>query len=166
MLPPVSFIGFFAFVSEVLAWQLRSRFQLLVLRILASLLWAFYYLLLGATTGAANALFGLLRNYVYAERTRHTWANKPFWPFLFLVIFLLIAVLTWEGWHSLLSTSGMIVCTFGFWQKSAQKIRLAGVTDSFLMIFYNLIVGAGFGLLASSVNLISSGIGFFRFRKK
>lgn len=133
---------------------------MLTLQLIAALLYAVHFYLLGAITGAALNATGAARNYAF---TRHSDKRSWWLPGAFIAVFCLVTALTWQGPLSLLPLGGMISGTLAFWQRTPNHIRLIALISPPLWFTYNFISGSYPGMLVETIMFGSNLIGIYRF---
>ena len=158
--------GFLALSLVILTFQSNNRNTMQYLKIAASGLFFLHFALLGAWTGAVMNIITALRSYIFKERFTQAWAGKKIWLYLFIIIFTVAGILTWEGYRSLLPIIGMIFGTIAFWMKSPRQIRIMVLFASPCWIAYNLIVHSYPGLLTEILTISTVIIAMIRFNQK
>jgi hypothetical protein len=157
-------IGFVAIIFSVAVFQFNNRRTMLLLQTFAAILYCTHFSMLGAYTGAAINLVGVGRNYVYFRIEQK---QKLMWILLlFIGLFTLSTVLTWQGIISLLPLGGSIAGTIAFWQSKTKNIRRLGIIAPPLWFTYNTISGSYPGMLVEVFMLISNFVGMYRFDRK
>lgn len=155
-------IGFLGMACTVLAFQCKQYRKLVGLRGATELLFGLQYILLGAYSGAAVDFLGCLRNWVFLECDRK---GKPlrFWRFLFCLIFVGVALLTWAGPKSLLSAVAKVASTIAYGSSNPRLIRLITLCSSSCWLIYNALVFSLAGIVCEVITLVSLLIGILRF---
>ena len=72
----VQVIGFLAIAMNILAVQFNSHWKIMFFKSLGSFLFALQYLLLGAFTGMAMDIIGVIRNFIFAGNVKKGKSNK------------------------------------------------------------------------------------------
>lgn len=155
-------IGIFGTVTAILSFQCRSSKRLFLMQGVCALFFAIHFGMLGAVTGLIQNLLAILRAALL--RTDRKWAQSKCIPSMFAVIFLITAVIFYDGWFSLLPPVAMIVSTFVMWTKSGKSIRFAQLVcvSPFWMI-YNLSVHSLSGCVTEGFNIISILLSILRY---
>ncbi len=157
----VQLIGFVALGLSFLVFQINKRSQMLLLQMIAALIWASHFFLLGALTGAAINLLTAFRNYVFYKSSR---TRDPIIPLVFIALFGLAVFLTWEGLYSLLPLAGSVIGTLAFWQVKTHNIRLIVGLGPFCWLLYNVFYSGSYAAIITDVaTLLSLIIGIYRF---
>lgn len=157
----IQLIGLLAVSISLSIYQTNNRSTMLKLAMLAALIYAIHFFLLGAITGAAMSLISGGRNFVFYRFI--TGKKNP----IVLVVFISLSVgatyLTWQGPVSLLALGGSIAATFAFWHTKPKHIRRWAVLAPPLWFTYDAISGSFPGMLIQVITLGSNLIGEYRF---
>lgn len=154
-------IGFIALGLFILVFQVNKRHTMLKLSMWAAFTYAIHYFLLGAYTGAALSLVTAIRNYTYSKygMTKH----RLILPVVFIIIFSVAAMLTWQGPLSFLPLCASIAGAIAYWQKSPRIIRLVELLSTPLLLFYNVASHSYPGVIIEMLFLAATTIGIYRF---
>ena len=101
-------------------------------------------------------LIGAIRCYIFAKRGEKVWANHNMWLFVFICIFWIAGLLTWEAYYSIFPIMGMTAGTVAFWLKDPRQIRIISLIAPPLWFIYSFIVGSYPGM-ANELFIRSSG---------
>lgn len=154
-------VGAVALVLSVSAFQINKRKQILGLMASANLFWAIHFYLLGAYTGSAMNGLAIFRNYLFIKYRNNYPGYKL--PALFIIIFLIATVLTWQGPVSLLAFGGMATGTIAFWQKSPKMIRLISLLAPPMWFLHNFIKESYPGMIIEVFVFCSILIAIYRY---
>src|SRR3989338_3481500 len=91
-------IGAVALVFVFLAWNARTRKNILLLQSINLVLFILHYALLAAFAGAAMCLVVLGRNLVLFKKNEKKWAGHWGWFYFFTVISVGVLAVSWNGW--------------------------------------------------------------------
>ena len=171
-------IGIAAMAANVASYQFKKRWQILLLQLIGSTLFAINMFMLGATMGGLLNLVGIARSIVYmrlGEGRRHSPVIEGAFIFLYLLSYALTFLVlnvppTAENLIvELLPVLGMTAFTIGAALGSARTIRLFGFVSSPCWLTYNIFSLAVGGILCEVFALISNLSAFLRYdlrRKK
>jgi len=155
----IQLVGFVAVGISLWVFQVNNRQTMLKIMVFSALLYATHFYFLGAYTGAAMNLLGAGRNIIFIKS-----ANRTKWlPALFVLLFIIATIMTWQGPLSLLALGGMVSGTLAFWQTNTKRIRRIALLSPPLWFTYNFISGSYPGMLIEFIMLISNLIGTWRF---
>lgn len=157
----VQSIGVVAVTISLFIFQLNQREAMLRLGIVAGVLYALHFFLLGAPTGAAMNLVGSARSFAFYKIKS---GRGSLWVLVaFTFIALAGAVLTWQGPVSLLPMLGTMTGSFALWHKKPKFIRRWALFAPPLWFTYNAISGSYPGMLIEVVMLCSIILGEYRY---
>jgi hypothetical protein len=159
-------------VLFAISGQQKKQVNYLLLQMVASVLFALQYVIVGAFTGMVMALLGAVRMLVFFFYKKKE-KEVPMWALImFMVVTVgagiltaLMAVATSEGslvWMwilNILPIVGIILITYGQWQSSVAVMRRAIIAVEAIWFVYNgynkLIVNVGIGIAMMTSVLIA-----------
>ena len=152
----VQAIGFAALIIFIISFQCRSNRILFMLQLIGMCLFSLQYYLLGAYSGSISMLISIVRNILLLRINESRCVQWKGWRWIFIAAFLIVAVVTWDGFRSILSFLASAVSAYFYWENNAGKIRLcnlAAVCPCWML--YALISGSIGGFL-NEVLIMSS----------
>ena len=158
-------IGIVAMGLAIFSFQSKESKGVLYLQVGSSTAWAIHFLLLGAYTGAILNAIAIVRNLLFSFKRYRFFASK-WWIAVFSVIFTVVAVLTWEGWLSILPLVGMVTSSFAFFMKDANKLRYLYFLSSPPWLIYDAISKSIGGTITEAFCMISIIIALIRYSDK
>ena len=81
-------------------------------------------------------------------------------------ISIISAILTYDGFLSLLSVFATALYTFSVWQKKTNIYKLLGIPIGILWVSYNIYIMSIFGIILEAILLICSITGYLLERRK
>lgn len=162
----VQLIGLLAMGCVLWSFQQNKRSAILLLLIAGQLLFIAHYSLLFAWSAVAVNCIGILRGITFYLRPNYRWAQHSFWLYLFIVLFALSGILTWEGPRTLLVVFAMSLEAVGLWRSNTKQIRWFMLATRPFFFTYSLLVGSYAGMVADVVFSVSILIGMWRFDRK
>ena len=156
-------IGVIAVLFSIASYQMSSQKRLLIVLTCAAGLFCVHYFLIKAYSGLALNAVAIVRNLIYANRDKRFWGSKA-WGWIFAAVMLVMGLLTWEGWHTLLITAGLVINTLCLSLPSPQKIRYSLLVTCPMVLIYDIVKLSGGGILNESLALASAIVGIIRFR--
>lgn len=160
----VQLVGLLALLLDISSVQFRLRKHILMVQIIASFTWAMHFLLLGAITGSAMNLVGVVRSisyFVFKDSKRNVLV-----PASIVLLSAVATTLVWQGYVSLLPMFAMMIAAIAFWQLDEQKIRVLLLLAAPLWFIYNYIFESYAGMLSDAIATISLVIALYRYRSK
>lgn len=155
-------IGVVALIFSILAWNARTRKNILYLQGVNVGLFIFQYILLGAYTGAVVQCITLSRNLVFAKKGEKKWADNPLWPFIFMALAIITLVIFWQGWVSIFPVIGVIIGTYGMSKDQPKTMRRYILSTALVWIPYDLLVHSYSGFVNDIISYVALIIGMYR----
>jgi len=157
----IQFVGFIALIFALLVFQAKKRDGMLKLHILASGFFAIHYFLLGAYSGSAINTMNILRNYSFSKfkKKKNSWLL----PAIFIVLFIIIGIVSWQGWISLLPILSAVGGTIAFWQSKPKIIRILSFIILPMWFIYDALSGSYPGMIAEFIIFTSDIVGLCRY---
>jgi len=141
-------------------YQLKDNKKILGYGIIATILSAISYMLLGAYTGMFMCLIAIIRNLIFQKE------NKNLISFIFIIILtLLFLIMTFDSWFCLFNGLATLLYTYALWQKDTKVYKFLGIIVNLLMVIYNGYIKSILGFIFILISLISSITGYFKEEK-
>ncbi len=156
-------IGFVAMTLIVLSFQQKSRKGILIMQLVAEIFWVLHFGLIGAYTGMALNMLGVVRCYVYANRETKKWANSEAIPYIFFALSIVVGILSWKNMYSLLPMAAVCITSFVLWSNKAHIIRYFSYPGCICWLIFNMVSGSYAGIATEVFNLSSITVGIIRF---
>ncbi len=156
----IQLIGFVAVCFFIACFQARKRKNLLQLQITGALLFALHFLMLGAMTGFIMNLIGAARGYTFLKIGPKN--RNVAYLLLFILLFTVATIASWQGSKSLLPLIGMYAGTLVYWQKHPSRSRLLVPLSTIPWFTYSYITGSYPGMLVEVMVTLSALIGIYR----
>jgi len=140
--------GFVAFIFLMIQNQGKDRRQILRFSSLGAFAFVIHFSLLAAWTGAIVHVVAMLRNYIFSNKEKSEWRSSRRLLYGFLLLPLIVMVVTWDGYISLLPAIGASVFTYAIWQSKPLYFRTFTLVS--VLIFwlpYTVLVGSYSGTL-------------------
>ena len=158
-------LGIIAIGLGFLSYQMRSQKNVLLLQVITAAVFIVHYLMIGAVSGMALNVVNLLKNIVYFFRSKKDSHDKII-PAIFVILFAVVGIFTWEAWYSVFVYVGLIIHAIGFALSDAQKSRGSILISSPLVMLYNVFAQSYGGIVYEAVATVSAAIGLIRYRKQ
>ncbi|MGI6248935.1 MAG: YgjV family protein [Acutalibacteraceae bacterium] len=155
-------IGFVGMSLMVFSFQQKSRKGILVAQMVGEAFWVVHYGMLGAYTGMALNILGVIRCYVYSQRETKKWANHTAVPIIFFIASIITGILSWTGPASLLPMAAVCITSFVLWSKKPNIVRAFSYPGCTFWLIFNLINRSYAGVLTELFNLASITVGIIR----
>ena len=155
-------IGYVAIAESLTIYVSQKRTVILILREVSNVLWMLNNLFLGLYTGALLWGVAFIRDAVYMCRLKYKWANSYVWPCVFIVLFTISPVLSWQGPISLVPAIGSLFNVVGGFMKSPTLMRAFLFPCEFLWMIYAILTGNIPLIISETVLLLSAILGVVR----
>lgn len=158
----VRIIGFIGLILTFAAFQTNKHKNIVIIKLVSEFVFGIQYLLVGAYTGCVLNILGSVRNFTYLkldEKGRSTRIAM----FVFMAVFTVAAVFTWDSWLSIFPLVGKLFSTAAYSLKNPRKIRLLNVPTAIMWVVYNVTFHMWEALFADSMSLVSVMIAIVRF---
>lgn len=155
-------IGIAAMICSVSSFQLNKHKHIMTAQIIATALFGLQYFLLGAYTGLALDIAGVLRDIVFYNKDKK-WASSNLWTVFWAIVMLIVGIFTYQGWYSLLMTAAMMLNTISFSFTKPKLVRTTILISSPLLLLYNILTHSIGGIINELFCMISSVVGILRY---
>lgn len=136
-------------------WQ-KKRIKILFFQTLDSIFDIIQYFLLGAYTGSCISLLGALRAYTFSK------TNYKFFLYLFLGLYTLASILTFDGMISIIPLLAALLYTLVTWNKKEKYIRMFSILVFSLWFLYDILVQAYVSSCTDLVLIISNSLALYK----
>ena len=158
-------ISILATLCTIVSYQFNDKRKLLVAQTLSTALLSASYFFLGATSGFALNIVGIVRNICFYFQPK---TGKL--PYITGVLFALamgvVGVLSWQGPVSLLIIAALMVNAVCMSVLSAQGLRISILFTCSAILTYNIFVFNIGAILNEGFSIVSSAVGILRYRQK
>ena len=154
-----------AYILFLFCYHGKSMKSLLSIKLTADAFGMTSYILLGAYSGMAMNVISAVRGIIYLNNDKKFFKHK-IWMFIFMVISLTSAVITWKSIYSLLPAIAGAISTYSLWQKNIKIARIIALLINILLFAYNLCVGSYAGMIGELLGFISVTSALFLHKEK
>lgn len=159
----IQIIGFFGLLFVVISFQKNKRSFTLLSQLVAASFFTVHFFLLNAFTAAAMNLTSASRAYVFNLRESNKWINSPITMYMFIALFWIAGLLTWQGLISILPILSMTLECFALWSRDTRRLRWIFLSARPGWMIYNYLVGSYAGLATEAFIVGSLGLAIIRF---
>ena len=131
-------IGMVGLIFAIISFQNNKRNLILLFLGMAQMCFIVHFALLGVWTASAMNVVGTTRTFFFMLRGRKKWMDSDIIMYVFVCLFLMAGILSWQNWLSILPIMAMAVETIGVWQKAPRKIRFIVIIPRPMWITYNI----------------------------
>jgi hypothetical protein len=162
----VQALGVIAMGFSVLSFQGKTSGRILVMQVLGNCFWIIHLFLLNAYTGAWLNILALLRNGTYYFIGKKETDKTTYVAAGFCALSIVVSLITYQNWMSLLPMIGTAVQAFSFSAKDANKMRLFTLMGSPFWLSYHILSGSIPGAATELFAIVSMIVGMVRYRNK
>src|SRR3989344_1157969 len=159
----IQLLGFIAFLFIEISVQKDKRSFTLISQLIAGVFFTAHFILLGAWTGAAMNIIAIFRAYIFNLTESKNYLNNKIVMYLFIILFWIGGLLTWEGYISIFPSISLTLECFALWSKKTRIIRWLLIYSTPFLMTYHKIVGSYAGIATESFMGISILIAIIRF---
>lgn len=135
-------IGLVAFGVHASSFWQKDRRRILLLEVFDCILYSIHYFMLGAWTGGFINIIGAVRSGSFIYKNKNKFMSTNALPVIFVFLYVLNAILTWQGPITLLPTLGSTIMMLTIWQHNTKLIRRNGIIVQLLWLSYAIFVGS------------------------
>ena len=157
--------GFSAMFTAIITYQFKKHRTIMLLIILCSSLWCCHYACLGLMTPIAMNALNIVKCTVYCFRDKK-WTQSPVIPAVFIVISLIMTIITWQNYLSLLPFIAAVFASIAQWITDTKKLKILSIPVSVCWLVYNLINRSWAGLCNETFVLVSIAVALIRLKKR
>lgn len=158
----IRIMGIIGLVLGVAAFQSNKHKYIVMSKMGSEAAFTIQYFLLDAYTGSIMNLIGVVRNFTFYKLVEKGKSTKAV-MWIFCVVYILSAIITWQGPESLLPLVGKLCSTVAYSIDNPRFIRIINIPTLTMWIIYNITCGAWEALAADSISLVSIFIAMGRF---
>lgn len=155
-------IGLLGNLLVIGSMQFNNRRVILLAQAAACVLWVVHYGYLGAMTAVFTNFISFTRSVVFYNNEKK-WAKSSLWLALFVILFALNSILTWDGPRSILPGIAMSLTTWALWTKNMRKTRLLHLIQSPFWLSYDIITMSISCAVVEAIALISYCAAVYRY---
>ena len=158
----IQLLGIAGNVIVISSMQFNNRKIVLLAQAISCVLWGMHYGFLGAMTAVTTNLISFARSVLFYYNDRK-WAKSRIWLAVFIALFALNSILTWDGLRSILPSIAMTLSSMALWSKNMRTTRILYTSQSPFWIAYNFIAKSYSCALIEIIALISYFLAIVRY---
>lgn len=158
--------GFIAVFLSLYASITINDSKLRLLSIIGGLFWISHFFLLGKMTEVFVLVLIVIRltnAHLFLNHPkiiRHLVANA------YNILFIVIMILTWRGWQSMVSTTACVIATYSFFFASGIELRRQLIIPDFLWMITGMVTGSLSMTIQSLLTIILKVVAIYRLKPK
>ena len=158
-------LAFVSFVLGILAYHASKKEKIMLTVVAANILNLIHYFLLGATTGYITKIIAILRDFfIVLKDKKHR--NSDIVLIIFVVIYVTMAIFTYENLYSLLPLAAALIYTITVRNWNEWIVKKWAFFCYFLRLIYNIIVGSIVAVITTTISIISTLFAIINYSKK
>lgn len=147
----IQLIGVLAFCIWVLCYYRKEIKEILVFQSVSQSLYFIHYLLLGALSGAYLSIIGIARNISFILLKK----NKKMLVFIFILLYLMVSVLFYEGLYSLIPMCALSIYMLFMLKNNKLSLLEGEFICALLWLIYNIFVHSYSGVVGEAILCVS-----------
>lgn len=152
--------------TTLLSYHLKTKQKIFQGMCIANILDITHYLFLGAYSGCLTKVVAFIRNLFIVFKEKHSKLNHVFFLFLFLICYVVLCILTYQNYFSLLPFLAAMIYMIVVWDGNELQVKRVAFFCYFLWLVYNISVYSIVGVLSNIISLISTYIAWKNWEKK
>ena len=157
-------VGFVAMACGIISFQSKERAKILTFQTMSNFLWVISYLILWEPAAVVANAIGTMRNVLYMFRGKYKFADSKAIPIVFIVIFIISGVLTYQTPFDILPMFAMVISTVAFFVKKENTIRWLSIFVGASWFIFGASAGNIASIVSDGTNLLSIIIALIRYR--
>ena len=158
-------IGFIAFFISLVTYHQKSKVKILSNALLVNCLKIVHYLLLGAYSACVIKVVAIIRDFFVILKEKYNFLRSKFFFWFFLLLYLVIAIVTYDGVFSLFPVIAAFTYILVIWNGDVDKIRKIAFLGYCLWLCYNIFVFSISGVLSDIISILSVSVAIYRCRE-
>jgi hypothetical protein len=148
-----------------ISYHAKTRKTILSIQLVGIIVLMLHFFLLHAWSGFAMQTIHVIAIILFLFKEKNSWLKSKILLYCFFFIYLILTIITWQGYFSIFSFFGASLGTLGKWQTKPNAIRIILIFAGIFWIAYDLFVNSYGGIIAESILLISAIISLIINRK-
>lgn len=157
--------GLLSLIITLYSYHLNKKEKIFKSMCIANIIDIIHYVFLEAYSGLFTKVVALLRNIFIIIKEKNSKLNSKILLFIFIALYSLLAILTFESYISLLPFIAAIVYMIVVWNGNELQVKKIAFLCYFLWLIYNISVLSIFGTVSNIVSLISTYIAYLNEKK-
>ena len=156
-------IGLLGLATMIGSYQCKSSKKFFFVQMMSYISFMAQFVLLGALTGAGSLFISASRNFLLYNAGKR-WADWKGWQYVVIVAYIVVCMVTWKNYYSILPAIAMVSGTVAAWTRNGKIIRLnTMLVNSPCWLTYDFISRSYAGVIGESFSICSILISFWRF---
>ena len=162
----VQLIGWIGTFVTTIAFQAKNTLHMVLLQALAGIIFGIHYVLLGAHTAGLIQFIFAFNVFLLSSQTEN-WRTWRGWKWVVSGTVVVISLVTWNGFPSLIPCACSISGTLSNWSRNGKIIRMWRLFFiSPMWILYDIIVHSWPGVVLELISMASVAVSIWRYGLK
>ncbi|MDD2519199.1 MAG: YgjV family protein [Bacilli bacterium] len=159
----IQLIGIVAFVFLLIGFWSKSKNKILLMHLIANFIYSFHYFLLDAYMGSSVCAVMVVSDFFLLNKTDKKKLKRH--GIIFSMIFLIVGMLNFTGYLSLMPVIGAIFAMYLLLKDDANEVRLGMVFASLMWSVYGLAVKSYVVATTETILAISNTVAYNKYKK-
>lgn len=142
-------------VTILCTWQ-KNRKGILLFLLLDSIFLTISYFFLNAYSGAITNIICIFRNIFFYLKENNEKIDNKYIPILFIIIHIIVGVLSFNSFNSILPIIGSVVFCIAAWQNNPKIVRLGTMIMVFMWLIYDITIKSYVSIITETISLLSA----------
>ena len=158
-------LAFISFILGIIAYYASKKEKIMLTVVASNILSLIHYVLLWATSGCITKIIAIIRDFFIVIKDKKHW-NSSVVLFIFVALYIVIAVFTYENCYSLLPLAAALTYTVTVRNWNEGIVRKWAFFSYFLRLIYNIAVGSIVAVITTIISIISTFFAIIQHTKK
>lgn len=154
-----------ALIITLISYHLDTKKKIFKVMCFANILDIIHYMILDAYSGCFTKVIALFRNIFIIKKDNNKF-NNMFALIVFLILYITLSILTYNGIISLFPFIAAIVYMIVVWDGDEINVKLIAFVCYIFWLIYNIFVFSIVGIISNIISLISTYIAYYNFKYK
>ena len=159
-------IGIISIIFLFISFQMKDRSKIIVINMIGSLGWTFYFMLQGDLASGLTGAVSLLRTITFLFRTKYKWAKSIVWLFVFLGISAFFTISSYRSWRDIIPLFATTMATLSFYMIKEKNIRMFSIACYSGWLLNSLTKGYWIALVSDVCVLTSVILSLIRYNRE
>ena len=158
-------VGLIALIFTIFSFFQKEKFKIMLFNSITNASMIAVYALLNGYLAALLVGGALLKSLIYFYFNKRNKKPDTIVPVLFCIYYIVISIVMWDNWMSLLIVLDVLLVTYISWQNNVIVFKIGYFASSLLLLPFDIYIGAYTVALSELALLIQSLVGLPKFTK-
>ena len=155
-----------AIIITLASYHFKTKKNIFKGMCLANIFEITHYLFLNAYSGCFTKVVALARNIFIIEKDKNKKLNNKIFLMLFIGIYIILSVLTFNSIYSILPFIAAITYMIVVWNGNELQVKKIAFICYFLWLAYNIFIFSVAGIISSICGIVSTYIAYKNYKKE